>query len=180
MPKSLTIPCDCTADVWRRRSALHHPAIGSRRFQNSPITLIGCSTSYATAANRRATMPRYRYPTMLAAVVFLVTSISACSTGRSAANRLATAPSPARSSAVIFPPTGPLAYSRPQSDTSDGPAGATIPWEITRTHNAGQTRVSAVRRNGDVTEYYTSSSGANGSTGIRRASSRTTNFTHNN
>ncbi|MCP4246886.1 MAG: hypothetical protein GY778_07540 [bacterium] len=49
-------------------------------------------------------------------------------------------------------------------------------WEVTKTYNSGRTRVSAVRRSGDnVTEYYTSSTGAEGSTARRRVVAKSSN-----
>lgn len=47
---------------------------------------------------------------------------------------------------------------------------------MTKTYSGRRMRISAVRHNGNVTEYYTSSSGPNGSTGRRRVTSRSTNI----
>jgi len=49
-------------------------------------------------------------------------------------------------------------------------------WEITKSFNAGRTRISAARHRGDATDYYTSSSGPNGSTARRRVVSQSSNL----
>ncbi len=76
---------------------------------------------------------------------------------------------------ILFPPAG----SRVASVRSEQQARAwlsteTVPWEITKTESAGRTRISAVHHNGNVTEYYPSTSGPNGSTGRHRVTSRST------
>lgn len=48
-------------------------------------------------------------------------------------------------------------------------------WETTESFSGGRTRVSAVRHRGNATDYYTSSSGPNGSTGRLRTVSQSSN-----
>ena len=78
---------------------------------------------------------------------------------------------------ILFPPAGSrVASARSEQQARAWLSTETVPWEITKTESAGRTRISAVRHNGNVTEYYTSTSGENGSTGRRRVMSRSTNF----
>lgn len=124
-------------------------------------------------------MFRYRSQAMLAAFVLVLATVPACSSSGRGAHRMATASQPALSPALIFPPNGArLVHSAPEDRALPWPSVEAIPWEITRTEIAGRTRISAVRRRGDVTEYYNSSSGPNGSTERRRVNSRSTNAPH--
>ncbi len=148
--------------------------IGSSDFADNTFRRPGQSSS----AQWRTFMSRNRYRVLLTAFVLALSAIPACSTTGRIAEQVATSPPPARPTALIFPPAGALAYSRTNDGPRDWPAGATIPWEITKTQSGGRTRVSAVRHDGGGTEYYTSSSGPNGSTGRRRVVSRSTNIPH--
>lgn len=66
---------------------------------------------------------------------------------------------------------------RPRRGTNVRPAAQ---WEISKTFNSGKTRISAVRhdRGSNVTEYYTSTTGPNGSVGRRRAVVRSSGARH--
>jgi len=114
---------------------------------------------------------------MVTLVVGLIT-LTGCATGGRVVDQATTTPRPPRSASLIFPSTGTLAFSRVDEAANERLPGATIPWEVTKIQSGGRTRISAVRHNGNVTEYYTSSSGPNGSTGRRRVVSRSTNIPH--
>ncbi|MFQ5463668.1 MAG: hypothetical protein ACE5E5_13710 [Phycisphaerae bacterium] len=105
-------------------------------------------------------------------------TLSGCAAGGRVVDQATTAPRSPKSASLIFPPTGTLAFSRVDEAAKDRLPGATIPWEVTKIQSGGRMRISAVRHNGNVTEYYTSSSGPNGSTGRRRVVSRSTNIPH--
>lgn len=158
------------------QQSLHHTIrlIGLSGFADTTFRLPGVRSS----ARWRTIMARDCLRAASASIVLILFAIPACSTGGRVTDQVTMAYPPARPSALIFPPAGALAYSGPNYGPRDRPAGATIPWEFTKTYSGGRTRISAVRRYGNVTEYYTSSSGANGSIGRRRVTSRSTNSLH--
>lgn len=124
-------------------------------------------------------MFRNRQRAASAAVAALaLLSIPACVTAERTTDAVTTASAREFSPVLLFPPNG-LRLASAVRQAGDRPipaAGESASWEMTKTYNAGRTRVSAVRHNGNVTEYYTSSSGSNGSTRRRRVTSRSTNI----
>ncbi|MFQ5492324.1 MAG: hypothetical protein ACE5GE_16560 [Phycisphaerae bacterium] len=106
----------------------------------------------------------------------LMLCLSGCSAGSK--NAAPVSPAPQRGVSLLFSPDAELtAAVRPYRRPSPGSADA---WEVTKTFNSGRTRISAVRRgrNNNVTEYYTSTTGPNGSTGRRRVVAKSSNVRH--
>ena len=97
-----------------------------------------------------------------------------CSTNRDATQTAAQAHAPAPSPALLFGDRAELTSATRMIRRPTGSGGQQ--WEVTRTYNSGRTRISAVRRPGNnVTEYYTSSTGPEGSTARRRVVAKSSN-----
>lgn len=80
----------------------------------------------------------------------------------------------AAGSAILFNTDGSTISSPVQREaryTEPAPAE----WETTESFSGGRTRISAVRHRGNATDYYTSSSGPNGSTRRLRTVSQSSN-----
>ena len=86
----------------------------------------------------------------------------------------AQAHAPAPSSALLFGDRAELTSATRMIRRPAGGGGQQ--WEVTKTYNSGRTRISAVRRPGNnVTEYYNSSTGPEGSTARRRVVAKSSN-----
>lgn len=97
-----------------------------------------------------------------------------CSANRDATQTAAQAHASTPSSALLFGDRAELTSATRMIRRPAGGGGQQ--WEVTKTYNSGRTRISAVRRPGNnVTEYYTSSTGAEGTTARRRVVAKSSN-----
>ncbi len=101
---------------------------------------------------------------------------SGCSAPNSSSDRL-TDSRTVRSSSLLF--SDGINATIPKHRERNWQSGEVPQWEVARTFSSGRLRISGVRHNGDVTEYYTSTSGPKGSTERRRVVARSTTGLHN-